>query len=441
MSEEFFKGIGKIQYEGPKSKNPLAFKYYNPDEVVFGRPMKEHLRFSVAYWHTYQFRGADMFGTGTAVRPWDHISDPMDLAYAKVDANFEFCEKLGVPFFCFHDRDIAPEADNLAETNKRLDKVVARIKDRMKDSDVKLLWGTTNAFNNPRFVHGAATSCSADVFAYAASQVKKAMEITKELGGQNYVFWGGREGYETLLNTDMKLELDNFARFLRMAVDYKKEIGFDGQLLIEPKPKEPTKHQYDFDAATVIGFLRSYGLDKDFKLNIEANHATLAMHTFQHDLRVARINNMLGSIDANQGDPFLGWDTDQFPTNLYDTTLAMYEVLKMGGFTKGGLNFDAKVRRASFEPVDLFYAHIAGMDTFARGLKVAARLIEDRVLEDFIAKRYESYTTGIGKDIVDGKVGFKELEAYTLKNGEPKLQSGRQEMLEAIFNQYLLETE
>ncbi|HOL84490.1 MAG TPA: xylose isomerase [Thermoclostridium caenicola] len=437
---EFFKGIGKIQYEGPESKNPLAFKYYNPEEVVFGKPMKEHLRFAVAYWHTFQARGADMFGAGTAQRPWDHITDPMDLALAKVDANFEFCEKLGVPFFCFHDRDIAPEADTLQETNKRLDKVVEKIKDRMKDSEVKLLWGTTNAFSHPRFAHGASTSCHADVFAYAASQVKKAMEITKELGGQNYVFWGGREGYETLLNTDMKLELDNLARFLQMAVDYAKEIGFTGQLLIEPKPKEPTKHQYDFDAATVIGFLKSYGLDPYFKLNIEANHATLAMHTFQHDLRVARINNMLGSIDANQGDMLLGWDTDQFPTNLYDTTLAMYEVLMAGGFTTGGLNFDAKVRRVSFEPVDLFYGHIAGMDSFARGLKVAARLIEDRVFEDFIAKRYASYTTGIGKDIVEGKVGFKELEAYTLKNGEPKLESGRQEMLEAIFNQYLLET-
>ncbi|HOQ76216.1 MAG TPA: xylose isomerase [Thermoclostridium sp.] len=437
---EFFKGIGKIQYEGPESKNPLAFKYYNPDEVIAGKTMKEHLRFAVAYWHTYQARGVDMFGGGTAVRPWDDITDPMDLAYAKVDANFEFCEKLGVPFFCFHDRDIAPEADNLAETNKRLDKVVAKIKDRMKDSPVKLLWGTTNAFSHPRFVHGASTSCNAGVFAYAASQVKKAMEITKELGGQNYVFWGGREGYETLLNTDMKLELDNLARFLRMAVEYAKEIGFDGQLLIEPKPKEPTKHQYDFDAATVIGFLKNYGLDPYFKLNIEANHATLAMHTFQHDLRVARINNALGSIDANQGDLLLGWDTDQFPTNLYETTLAMYEVLMMGGFTKGGLNFDAKVRRASFEPVDLFYGHIVGMDSFAKGLKVAAKLIEDRVLEDFIAKRYESYTYGIGKDIVEGKVGFKELEAYILENGEPKQSSGRQELLEAIFNQYLLET-
>lgn len=435
---EFFKGIGKIKYEGPESKNLLAFKYYNPDEVIAGKTMKEHLRFAVAYWHTFQARGVDMFGAGTAQRPWDNITDPMDLAYAKVEANFEFCEKLGVPFFCFHDRDIAPEADDLAETNRRLDKVVEKIKDRMKNSDVKLLWGTTNAFSHPRFAHGASTSCNADVFAYAASQVKKAMEITKELGGQNYVFWGGREGYETLLNTDMKLELDNLARFLRMAVEYKKEIGFDGQLLIEPKPKEPTKHQYDFDTATVLGFLKTYGLDKDFKMNIEANHATLAAHTFQHELYLARINNALGSIDANQGDLLLGWDTDQFPTNIYETTLAMMEVIKMGGFTKGGLNFDAKVRRASFEPVDLFYGHIAGMDAFAQGFKIAYRIIEDGVFDKFISERYASFTKGIGKDIVDGKAGFKELEAYVLENGEPEITSGRQELLEAILNQYVL---
>lgn len=407
---EYFKGISKIQYEGKDSDNPLAFKYYNPDEVVGDKTMKEHLRFAVAYWHTYQARGADPFGVGTAERPWDNITDPMDLAKAKVEANFEFCEKLGVPFFCFHDRDIAPEADTLRETNKRLDEIVAVIKDRMKNSPVKLLWGTTNAFGHPRFVHGASTSPNADVFAYAAAQVKKAMEITKELGGQNYVFWGGREGYETLLNTDMKLELDNMARFLRMAVEYKKEIGFDGQLLIEPKPKEPTKHQYDFDTATVLGFLRTYGLEKEFKMNIEANHATLAAHTFQHELRVAAINDAFGSIDANQGDLMLGWDTDQFPTNLYDTTLAMYEVLRAGGFTKGGLNFDAKVRRGSFEPVDLFYGHIAGMDAFARGLKVAYKMLQDGKFEKFIEERYQSYKTGIGKDIVEGKVGFKELK-------------------------------
>ena len=437
---EFFKGVQKIQYEGAGSDNPLAFKYYNPEEIIDGKTMKDHLRFAVAYWHTFQARGADPFGTGTAQRPWDHITNNMDLAFAKVEANFEFCEKLGVPFFCFHDRDIAPEADTLAETNKRLDQVVIRMKDCMKNSDVKLLWATTNAFNHPRFVHGASTSCNADVFAYAASQVKKAMEITMGLGGENYVFWGGREGYETLLNTDMKLELDNMARFLSMAVDYAKEIGFTGQLLIEPKPKEPTKHQYDFDAATVIGFLKSYELDKYFKLNIEANHAALAQHNFQHDLRIARINDVLGSIDANQGDSLLGWDTDQFPTNLYDTTLAMYEVILAGGFTKGGLNFDAKVRRASFESDDLFYGHIAGMDSFARGFKVAHMLIKDGVFEKFIEKRYESYNNGIGIDIVSRKIGFKELEAYTLKNGEPKVGSAHQEMLESILNQYLIET-
>jgi xylose isomerase len=438
---EFFKGIGKIRYEGAETDNPLAFRYYNPDEVVDGKTMKEHLRFAVAYWHTFQGKGVDLFGLdGAVLRPWDGISDPMELAYAKVEACFEFCEKIGVPFFCFHDRDIAPEADNLAETNKRLDIIVERIKERMKNSPVKLLWGTTNAFGHRRFTHGASTSNHASIFAYAASQVKKAMEITKELGGQNYVFWGGREGYETLLNTDMKLELDNLARFLSMAVDYAKEIGFTGQFLIEPKPKEPTKHQYDFDSATVLGFLRQYGLDPYFKLNIEANHATLAQHTFQHDLRVARINNALGSIDANQGDLLLGWDTDQFPTNLYETTLAMYEVVMMGGFDKGGLNFDAKARRASFEPVDLFYGHIAGMDAFAKGFKIANRMVKDGVFEKFIEQRYESFKSGIGKDIVERKVGFKELEAYTLQNGEPVIASGRQEMLESIFNKYLLET-
>lgn len=438
---QFFKGIGKIKYEGAGTDNPMAFRYYNPEEVIDGKTMRDHLRFSIAYWHTFQARGADQFGVGTAIRSWDGITNEMDLALAKVDANFEFCEKLGVPFFCFHDRDIAPEGQTLSETNARLDKVVAKIKERMKDSDVKLLWGTTNAFGHPRFVHGASTSCDADVFAYAASQVKKAMEITKELNGQNYVFWGGREGYETLLNTDMKLELDNLARFLSMAATYAKEIGFTGQLLIEPKPKEPTKHQYDTDASTVIGFLKAYGLDKDYKLNIEANHATLAQHTFQHDLRVARINNVLGSIDANQGDCLLGWDTDQFPTNIYETTLAMYEVILAGGLSKGGLNFDARVRRASFEADDLFYGHIAGMDSFARGFKVANKLIKDGVFEKFIQTRYESYTGGIGLDIVSGKVGFKELEAYTLKNGEPKLYSGRQEMLESLLNKYLIETE
>lgn len=437
---EIFKGIQKIKYEGPKSDNPLAFKYYNADEKIAGKRMEDHLKFAVAYWHTFQASGTDPFGpVGTAIRPWDSVSDKMELARLKVEANFEFCEKLGVPFFCFHDRDIAPEADTLTETNKRLDEIVSVIKERMKSSPVKLLWGTTNAFGNPRFVHGASTSPNAEVFAFAAAQVKKAMEVTKELGGRNYVFWGGREGYETLLNTDMKLELDNMARFLGMAVDYAKEIGFDGQFLIEPKPKEPTKHQYDFDAGTVIGFLKTYGLDPYFKLNIEANHATLAAHTFQHELRVSRINGMLGSIDANQGDMLLGWDTDQFPTNIYDTTLAMYEVLKMGGFAKGGLNFDSKVRRGSFETIDLFYGHIAGMDAFAKGLRAAAKMIEDGKIDKFIADRYQSYSTGIGKDIVEKKVGFKELEKYAMEHGNIANTSGRQEMLESIFNSYLMD--
>jgi xylose isomerase len=434
---EYFKNIPKIKFEGAGSDNPLAFKHYNPDEVVAGKTMKEHLRFAVAYWHTFQGTGIDLFGAGTMLRPWEGIACPMELAKVKMEAAFEFFTKLGVPFFCFHDRDIAPEGSTLAETNRNLDRIVELAKELIRETGVKLLWGTANLFNHPRYVHGASTSCNADVFAYAAAQVKKAMEITKELDGLNYVFWGGREGYETLLNTDMKLELDNLARFLHMAVDYAKEIDFNAQFLIEPKPKEPTKHQYDFDAASVIGFLKSYGLDRYFKLNIEANHATLAAHTFNHELRVARINGLLGSIDANQGDPLLGWDTDQFPTNIYETALAMYEVLKDGGFKTGGLNFDAKVRRASFEPVDLFYAHIAGMDAFARGLKIASRIIEDGKIDNFIAERYRSYIEGIGKKIVEGSVGFRELERYALENEGISNSSGRQELLEAILNSYL----
>lgn len=436
---QYFSNVSKIEFEGKDSDNPLAFKYYNADEVIGGKAMKDHLRFAVAYWHTFQGTGSDPFGPGTAQRPWDSLTDPMDIAKAKVDANFEFCEKLGVPFFCFHDRDIAPEASTLRETNKRLDEIVSIIKEYMKNSSVKLLWGTTNAFSNPRFVHGASTSPNADVFAFAAAQVKKAMEITHELGGQNYVFWGGREGYETLLNTNMKLELDNMGRFLNMAVEYAKEIDFKGQFLIEPKPKEPTKHQYDFDTATVLGFLKTYGLENYFKMNIEANHATLAAHTFQHELHVARINGLFGSIDANQGDLLLGWDTDQFPTNIYDTTLAMYEVLKAGGFTTGGLNFDSKVRRGSFEPIDLFYSHIAGMDSFAKGLKIAYKMVQDKKFDRFVEDRYESYNGGIGSDIVNGKVGFKELEKYALENDQIKNTSGRQELLEAMLNKYILE--
>lgn len=433
----YFENVNKIQFEGKDSKNPLAFKHYNAQEIVMGKTMEEHLRFSVAYWHTLTGDGSDPFGTGTMIRGWNQYTG-MDLAKARVEANFEFIEKINIPFYCFHDRDIAPEGNTLEETNRNLDVIVAMLKDAMKVSGTKLLWNTANMFTNPRFVHGAGTSCNADVYAYAAAQVKKGLEVGKELGSENYVFWGGREGYETLLNTDMKLELDNLARLYHMAIDYAKEIGFSAQFLIEPKPKEPSKHQYDYDAATTIAFLQSYGLQDHFKLNLEANHATLAGHTFEHEIRVARDNNMLGSLDANQGDLLIGWDTDEFPTDLYSTTLAMYEVLKNGGIGAGGINFDAKVRRASFEPEDLFYAHIAGMDSFAKGLKVSARLIEDRVLEDVVDRRYSSFSEGIGADIVSGKATLKSLEAYALTLPKIVNKSGRQELIKSVLNQYIL---
>jgi xylose isomerase len=434
----YFGSVNKVTYEGKDSKNPLAFKYYNPEEVIGGKTMKDILRFSVAYWHTFTADGSDPFGAATMERPWNQFTG-MDLAKARVEASFELFEKLGVPFFAFHDRDVAPEGRTLIETNKNLDIIVEMIKDYMKTSNTKLLWNTANMFTNPRFVHGAATSCNADVFAYAAAQVKKGLETAKLLDAENYVFWGGREGYETLLNTDLKLELDNLARFMHMAVDYAKEIGYTGQFLIEPKPKEPTTHQYDTDAATTISFLRQYGLEDYFKLNLEANHATLAGHTFEHELRVARTSGLLGSVDANQGNPLLGWDTDEFPTDLYSTTLAMYEILQNGGLGRGGLNFDAKVRRTSFEAEDLVHAHVAGMDAFARGLKVAHKLIEDRVFENVIAERYSSFTEGIGLDIVQGKANFHTLETYALNNDKIKNVSGKTERLKALLNQYLLE--
>lgn len=438
VKNTYFGSVNKVAYEGNTSKNPLAFKYYNPEEMIAGKTMKDHLRFSIAYWHTFTADGTDPFGAGTMQRPWDRFTG-MDLAKARVEAAFELFEKLGVPFFAFHDRDVAPEGSSLKETNKNLDIIIEMIKDYMKTSTTKLLWNTANMFTNPRFVHGAATTCNADVFAYAAAQVKKGLETAKELGADNYVFWGGREGYETLLNTDLKLELDNLARFMHMAVDYAKEIGFTGQFLIEPKPKEPTTHQYDTDAATTISFLRQYGLEDYFKLNLEANHATLAGHTFEHELRVARTSGFLGSVDANQGHPMLGWDTDEFPTDLYSTTLAMYEILLNGGLGRGGLNFDAKVRRTSFEVEDLVYAHVAGMDAFARGLKVAHKLIEDRVFEEVIAERYSSFASGIGLDIVEGRANFHTLETYALNNDTIKNESGKHERLKAILNQYLIE--
>ncbi len=435
--KEYFKGIPQIRYEGPDSKNPLAFKQYDPEEQVGKKTMAEHLRFSVVFWHTFKGTGADPFGGPVYDRPWDEASDPMQRAEDTMRAAFEMFTKLGAPFYAWHDRDIAPEADTLAETNERLDRIGALAKKLQRDTGVKLLWGTSNMFSHPRFTHGAATNPDAHVFAYAAAQVKKAMELTRELGGANYVFWGGREGYSSLLNTDMAREQDNMARFLEMAADYKKEIGFRGTLLVEPKPKEPTKHQYDYDAATVLGFLRKYGLQDRFKLNLEANHATLAGHTFEHDLTVAAADRMLGSIDANRGDLLLGWDTDQFPTDLYGTTYAMMVILKYGGIRPGGINFDAKVRRGSFDPVDLFHAHIGGMDSFARGLKIAHRIIEDGVVGDFIKERYKSYRSGIGWKISAGKTDFAELESYILQKGEPEKRSGREEMLENIINSYL----
>jgi xylose isomerase len=428
-----FPNVPKIQYEGRSSKNPFAFKHYNPQETVFGKTMEEHLRFAVAYWHTFNASGADPFGVGTAVRSWDSLS-PLDRSKARVEANFEFLEKLNVNYYCFHDADIAPEGATLAETNKNLDVIVAMLKDYQKSTGKRLLWNTVNMFSNPRYVHGASTSNNADVFAYAAASVKKGLEVGKELGAENYVFWGGREGYESLLNTDLKLEQDNLARFLHMAVDYAKEIGFDAQFLIEPKPKEPTKHQYDFDAATALAFLQSYGLKDKFKLNLEANHATLAGHTFEHELRTARINGILGSIDANQGDLLLGWDTDEFPTDVVSTTLTMFEILKNDGLGRGGINFDAKVRRSSFEDEDLFFAHIAGMDTFARGLKAAAKLIEERVLDDIVDNRYRSFQEGIGADIVSGKATLKSLEAYALQAQPIKNESGRIEQIRSTLN-------
>ena len=436
----YFPTIGKIPYEGKASQNPLAFKYYAPDEVIDGKKMREHLKFALSWWHTMGGDGTDMFGVGTADKTWGEVS-PEARARAKVDAAFEIMDKLSIDYFCFHDRDLSPEYGTLAETNAKLDEVVDYLAEKMKaNPSKKLLWGTAKAFDHPRYMHGSGTSPSADVFAYAAAQIKHAIDATIRLGGRGYVFWGGREGYETLLNTNYGLEQDNMARLLRMAVEYARSQGYTGDFYIEPKPKEPTKHQYDFDAATVLGFLQKYGLWDDFYLNIEANHATLAQHTFQHELRVARENGKFGSIDANQGDPLLGWDTDQFPTNIYDATLCMYEVIKAGGFTNGGLNFDAKARRGSFTPEDIFLSFIAGMDTFALGFKAARALIADGRLDQFVADRYASWNTGIGKDIIDGKVGFAELEQYALQKGEvtDSLSSGRQELLESIVNNVLL---
>lgn len=434
----FFPDVPKIKYEGPDSKNPLAFRHYNPEEKVEGKSMKEHLRFAVCYWHTFRGMGGDPFGPGCAMRPWEDGTDSVEMARKRAQVAFEFIDKLGAPYFCFHDRDVAPEGKSLKESNANFDAIAKVIKEEMQRTGIKLLWGTANLFSNPRFVHGAATSCNADVFAYAGAQVKKCLEVTKELGGENYVFWGGREGYSNLYNTDLKRELDHLAKFFHLAVDYKKKIGFTGQFLIEPKPKEPTKHQYDFDAANVISFLRGYNLTDHFKLNVETNHATLAGHEMMHELAYASINGLLGSIDANRGDLLLGWDTDQFPTDYYLTAQCMLVILGQGGLQPGGVNFDAKVRRESFEPVDLFHAHIGGMDAFAVGLKIAAQIRKDGLLKDFVKQRYASWDSGIGQQIESGQAKFEDLEKYMLEKGDvAKNVSGRQEMLENIVNRYL----
>ena len=432
---EIFKDIPKIEYEGPKSTNPLSFKFYDAGKAVGGKTMKEQLRFAMAWWHNICSSGSDMFGPGTADKSFGAAPGTMAHAFAKVDAAFEFMQKVGVDYYCFHDVDLVPEAGDIKETNKRLDEVSDYLLEKMKATGIKNLWGTANMFSNPRYANGAGSSNSADVFCFAAAQVKKALDLTVKLGGLGYVFWGGREGYETLLNTDMKFELENIAKLMRFAVDYGRGIGFTGEFFIEPKPKEPMKHQYDFDAATAIGFLRQYGLDKDFKLNIEANHATLAGHSFRHDLRVSAINGMLGSIDANQGDLLLGWDTDEFPFDIYETTFCMYEVLKAGGLKNGGLNFDAKTRRPSWTHEDMFKGFILGMDSFALGLIKANALIEDGRIDAFVKERYSSYSSGIGAKIRSGGTSLAELAAVAEGMGAPAQPApGGQEYLESIVN-------
>jgi xylose isomerase len=432
-----FPQIQPIRYEGPQSDNPLAFRWYNADEIIEGKTMREHLRFTVCYWHTFRGTGSDPFGGGTMLRPWDDGSDSVANAQHRARVAFEFFEKLGVPYYAFHDRDVAPEGHSLTQTNAHLDAVAEVLLEEQQRTGIKLLWGTANMFSHPRFMHGAATTCNVEVYAYAAAQVKKALEVTHRLGGENYVFWGGREGYQNLYNTDMKRELDHLAAFFHMAVNYAKEIGFHGQFLIEPKPKEPTKHQYDSDAAACLNFLRTYDLLPYFKLNIETNHATLAGHTMMHELEYAGMQGALGSIDANTGDLLLGWDTDQFPTDYYLTTQIMLVLLKYG-LAPGGVNFDAKVRRESFEPEDLFYAHIGGMDAFAKGLKIAAAMRSDNALEKFVSQRYASWDGDLGHKIESGNCSLRELEQFITAKGEAGAnQSGRQELIENVVNRYL----
>lgn len=434
---EIFPTIKQIKYEGPQSNNPLAFKFYDANKVVLGKTMQEWLPFAMAWWHNLGAAGRDMFGNETIDKSFGAIKGTMEHAKAKVDAGFEFMQKLGIKYFCFHDVDLVPEDEDINVTNNRLDEISNYILAKMKNTDIKCLWGTANMFSNPKFMNGAGSTNSAEVYCFAAAQIKKALDITTKLGGRGYVFWGGREGYETLLNTDVKFEQENIAHLMHLAVDYGRKIGFKGDFYIEPKPKEPMKQQYDFDAATAIGFIRHYGLEKDFKLNIEANHATLAGHTFEHDLRISAINGMLGSIDANQGDPILGWDTDEFPFDVYSATFAMLEVIKNNGLT-GGFNFDAKNRRPSNSVEDMFEGYILGMDTFALGLINAAKIIEDGRIDDFIKEKYSSFNEGIGKQIRDNNVTLEELSKYAEdKKVCHNPNSGKQEYLESIINQIM----
>lgn len=436
-NKEYFKGIPKIKYEGKESDNPMAFKFYDAERVVAGKTMREHLRFAMAYWHTLCGTGNDPFGPGTKNFPWSIANDPIQAAKDKADAAFEFITKMGFDYYCFHDFDLVDEADTLAKSEERLHTIVAYLKQKQKAADVKLLWGTSNCFSNPRYMNGAASNPDFDVVARAGAQVKIALDATMALGGENYVFWGGREGYMSLLNTKMKLEQDNLGRFLNMAKDYARTQGFKGTFFIEPKPMEPTKHQYDFDAATSINFIREYGLEKDFKLNIEVNHATLAQHTFQHELQVAANAGMLGSIDANRGDYQNGWDTDQFPNNILETTEAMLVFLNAGGLQGGGINFDAKTRRNSTDLEDIFLAHIGGADTFARALLVADTILSKSSYSKLLNERYSSFESGSGADFATGKMTLADLYNHAKTHKEPKQTSGKQELFENIINQYI----
>ena len=436
-AREFFPGIGAIKFEGRESDNPLAFKWYDENKIVAGKKLKDHVKFSVAYWHSFCNTGADPFGPGTRVFPWNQSTDPLQAAKDKMDAAFEFITKLGVPYYCFHDTDLTDEGSTAAEYEKRLQAIVDYALQKQSESGVKLLWGTANVFSNPRYMNGAATNPDFSTLAYAGLQIKNAMDATIALGGENYVFWGGREGYMSLLNTNMKREVEHLGRFLGMARDYARKQGFKGSFFIEPKPCEPTKHQYDYDCATVIGFLKTFGLDKDFKINVEVNHATLAGHTFQHELQVAADAGMLGSIDANRGDAQNGWDTDQFPTQLNELIESMLIILEAGGLAGGGVNFDAKPRRNSTDPEDLFLAHIGGMDTFSRSLLIADQILTHSPYKKFRKERYASFDTGKGKDFEEGKLILEDLRNYALANGEPRMISGKQEWLENLINQYI----